>query len=214
MLPGSRITVILASQSVTVAVPDVRLQTEAQLFALLAQMELLPGIRSEEFDATVPATLLTRTSPRAGIQVARGTAIDYLVSLGAPPTPFTARSRSLLLQSSRRHRLQLRRLLRHLRPLRLQPRLPTPTAPPTPTLQPTPAPTPVTVGNYATCASLGEARTQIEAADLVVGEVFAGSTGDVDDSWQVAQQFPESGEQVQPGTQVDLLVKSPTGDCP
>jgi len=72
----------------------------------------------------------------------------------------------------------------------------------------------VTVGNYSTCGTLGEAKGQIEAADLVVGETFAGSPGDIADDWQVAQQFPEPGAQVQPGTSVDLLVKSPTDECP
>ena len=97
---------------------------------------------------------------------------------------------------------------------------PPPTAPPTdtPTPEITPLPTdtppPVTVGNYATCGSLGEAKTQIVAAGLQVGTIFPSSTGEPADDWQVAQQYPAPGEQVPPGTYVDLLVKSPTDPCP
>jgi beta-lactam-binding protein with PASTA domain len=79
---------------------------------------------------------------------------------------------------------------------------------------PTPAPTPVTVGNYSTCGTLGEAKAQIIAADLQVGDTLAGSPGEPADDWQVAQQYPAPGEQVQPGTYVDLLVKAPADPCP
>ena len=96
-----------------------------------------------------------------------------------------------------------------------------PTEPPTPTptveitLPPTPEPTPVTVGNYATCGTLGEAKNQILAADLQVGTISAMNSQEIPgDDWQVAQQYPPSGSQVPPGTYVDLLVKSPTDPCP
>lgn len=89
---------------------------------------------------------------------------------------------------------------------------PTPPIPPDPTAPPTPAPTPVTVGNYSTCVTLGEAKAQIVAADLQVGRIDPEQNAP-DDSL-VAQQFPAPGEQVQPGTFVDLLVKSPTDPCP
>ena len=217
VLPGSRVSVILASLTSTVLVPDVRLQTEAALFALLAQSELLPGLRSEEFDATVPATLLIRTNPRAGISVARGTAIDYVVSLGAPPTPSPLITSSPLITPS---------------PTPTLPPTPTPTPfatpPPPPTLQPTPtptlppptpAPTFVTVGNYAlTCEmSLSEARTEIESAGLVVGVLTNGSgvdPGPPAEDWLIYDQSPPAGTQVAPGTAVDLSVRPPAEPCP
>jgi beta-lactam-binding protein with PASTA domain len=71
------------------------------------------------------------------------------------------------------------------------------------------------VGRYIDCTlTLADARLVIAADDLVVGNVFAGSTGDVSEDWLVAQQFPEPGAQVPPGSTVDLLVKSPTDPCP
>ena len=57
-------------------------------------------------------------------------------------------------------------------------------------------------------------RPLIEGSDLVVGEIFEGSApGPYDDSWLVEQQNPLPGQQVAPGTAVDLLVKSPSDDC-
>jgi beta-lactam-binding protein with PASTA domain len=70
---------------------------------------------------------------------------------------------------------------------------------------------PITVGNYSTCGPLGEAKTQIIEAGLQVGSVFP---YEAMDDWQVAQQYPLPGEQVPPGSYVDLLVKSPADPCP
>ncbi len=84
---GTQVIVTVATGNPTVLVPDARLLTEPEFFTLLAQNSLIPGLRSEEFDLEVPIGLITRTNPRAGIEVAQGTAIDYLVSLGPPPTP-------------------------------------------------------------------------------------------------------------------------------
>ena len=199
---GAQVTVTIATQRQTVLVPDLRLSTEAQLFETLAQNNLAPGQRSETFDVEVPASLVIRTNPRAGIEVARGTAIDYIISLGPAPTatPSVPPTESPSLPPTE---------------------APTPTAPPTapptepPTPTPTPAPTPtltpVLVGNYSTCGPLGEARTQILAAGLQVGSVFPYEAAD---DWTVAQQYPLPGEEVPPGTYVDLLVKSPADPCP
>jgi serine/threonine-protein kinase len=194
---GSEVSVTIATQRQTVAVPDMRLRTEAQLFELLAQANLAPGVRSEAFDPTVPPTLVIGTSPRAGIEVARGTAIDYVVSLGAAPTASPSPTPSLS-----------------------PPPTPTPSPTPLPTEAPTvpptatPAPTPVTVGNYAaTCETLGQARAEIEAAGLVVGVVFPSPESE-DANSQVAQQYPAAGTQVPPGTQVHLYVKGAGDPCP
>jgi len=206
---GARISIVLSSRSPTVPVPDATLRTEAEFFSLLAQDELVPGIRSVEYDPTIPPTLIIRTNPRAGIDVARGTAIDYVVSLGPAPTP----TPTPLLPTPQ--------ITASPTPPPTPTQKPVVTPPPTPTLQPTepppptPVPTPVTVGRYIDCAlTLGDARTAIADDDLVVGNVFPGSAGDVADDWLVAQQFPEPGAQVQPGSTVDLLVKSPTDPCP
>src|SRR4051794_1782981 len=84
---GSEVTVTVATQKQTVPVPDLRLRTEAEAFDILAQNFLAPGERSEAYDPDVPSNLVIRTNPRAGINVARGTPIDYVISLGPAPTP-------------------------------------------------------------------------------------------------------------------------------
>ena len=206
---GSEVTVTVATQRQTVAVPDLRLRTEAEAFDILAQNNLAPGGRSESYDPEVPANLIVRTNPRAGIDVARGTAIDYVVSLGPVPTPsptpeqtpFPTLSPTVPPTDT---------------PLPPTPTpsptpTPTPSPTPTPTAPPTPSPTPVSVGNYSTCGALGEARTQLEAAGLQFGGAFPYGAAD---DWQVAQQYPLAGELVQPGTYVYLLVKPPDQPCP
>ena len=195
---GSELSVTIATQRQTVAVPDLRLRTEAEAFQLLAQANLAPGQRNEAYDPQVPATLIIGTSPRASIEVARGTAIDYTVSLGPQPTSAPTPTPSPTPQ-----------------PTATPEPTPIPTAPPTepPTAPPTPTPTPVTVGNYATCESLGQATQQITDAGLVVGYVFP-SPESGDTNSQVAQQYPAPGTLVQPGTQVYLYVKSAADTCP
>jgi beta-lactam-binding protein with PASTA domain len=77
-------------------------------------------------------------------------------------------------------------------------------------VEPTPEPTPVTVKNYQ-CLDFATARTQIEQADLRVGNVFPENT---DDSWIVREQFPVAGEQVPPGSDVSLVLDPPNTACP
>lgn len=187
---GSELSVTIATLRQTVAIPDLRLRTEAQAFEILAQFNLTPGLRSEAFDPQVPATLIVGTSPRAGIEVARGTAVDYIVSLGpaptASPTPTPSQSPIFTIAPSA---------------------TPVPTLPPTspPTAAPTPSPTPVAVGNYSTCVdTLGDVKAQLIALGLSLGSVFP---YEAQDSWLVAQQYPLPGEAVPPGTKVDLFAK-------
>jgi beta-lactam-binding protein with PASTA domain len=201
---GSELSVTIATLRQTVAVPEMRLRTEAQLFELLAQANLAPGLRTEAFDPQVPATLVTATSPRAGVEVARGTAVDYVVSLGQLPTPSPSPSPSPTFPPTEP-------------PTALITPAPTPppTAPPTPSPSPspTPSPTPITVANYSTCVdTLGQVKAAILAAGLQVGSVFPYEAQDAD--WVVAQQYPLPGEAVPPGTRVDLLAKSPADTCP
>jgi serine/threonine-protein kinase len=183
---GSELSVTIATLRQTVAIPDLRLRTEAQAFGLMAQFNLGPGLRTEAFDPQVPATLIIGTSPRAGIEVARGTAVDYVVSLGpaptASPTPTPSQSPVLTVAPSA---------------------TPIPTSPPT--SPPTPSPKPVAVGNYSTCVdTLGDVKAQLIALGLALGSVFP---YEAQDSWLVAQQYPLPGEAVPPGTRVDLLAK-------
>ena len=194
---GTELSVTIATQRQTVAVPDLRLRTEAQAFELLSQFRLTPGQRTESFDPAVPATLIIGTSPRAGIEVARGTAVDYVVSLGPEPTtaPTPTPSPPPVPTDT---------------PVGTPPPTPPPTVPPT--APPTPSPSPIAVGNYSTCVdTLGTVKAQLIADGLSLGSVFP---YEAQDSWLVAQQYPLPGEQVPPGTQVDLLARGPLETCP
>jgi beta-lactam-binding protein with PASTA domain len=191
---GTRVTVTVATRRTTVTVPDVKNRTEVELVSILLQNDLVPGTRSEEYSADVPATLVVRTNPRIGIEVARGTTIDYVLSLGPAPTPTPT-------------------------PEPTPTPSPTPSPPPPPP-SPTPTPPPVTVGNYsqAVCTiTLGSAKAKINDDHLTVGGIFSASNssfGSPDDGWLVVDQYPAQGAKVAPGTAVSLLVKS-TGDvCP
>jgi beta-lactam-binding protein with PASTA domain len=202
---GTRVSVIVATQRETVAVPDVRMRTEAEFFAIMSQANLAPGQRSEAYDSEVPPTLIVRTNPREGVQVARGTSIDYVVSLGPAPTP----SPSPLPTDS-----PLVTLPPTDPPTDAPTPEPTPEPTPVPTLPPTPEPTPtvppVTVGNYTLLPDLSQATAQIVLDGLTVGVVWpAEAAGD----WIVCLQYPSAGENVAPGTPVHLFVKEPFEAC-
>ncbi|HYI22091.1 MAG TPA: Stk1 family PASTA domain-containing Ser/Thr kinase [Candidatus Limnocylindrales bacterium] len=206
---GSRVSVNVATQGETVPVPDVRMRTEAEFFAILAQNNLAPGQRAEGYDPEVPASLIVRTNPRQGVEVARGTSIDYVVSLGPMPTPTPSPLPTDI-------------------PLTPPPTDPQPTDPPTepPTAAPTPSPTPspeptptpaptpapVPVGNYVLpfLADLGQAQAQIVTDGLQVGVVWP---SDAAADWIVCIQYPAAGELVPPGTLVHLFVKPPFDAC-
>jgi beta-lactam-binding protein with PASTA domain len=201
---GSEISVTVATHSDTVAVPDLTNRTEAELVAILLSAGLTPGTRTTDYSPDVLATNVIGTEPRAGINVAPGTVVDYVISLGPPPTPSPTESPSPT---------------------------PSPTLPPTPTPlptdsptpfvtfiiitpspgpSPTPTPTPVTVHFYADCGPLSTAEENIVNDGLTVGVIFPTQAG-LD--WQVAQQYPAPGDLVAPGTEVSLYVLDPTADC-
>jgi eukaryotic-like serine/threonine-protein kinase len=219
---GSLVSVVVATQRSTVVVPDLRLRTESELVSILNESDLQPGARSEAFDAEVSATLVVRTDPRSGIEVARGTAIDYTISLGAPPTPSpTAEPTPEITPSPTPEPTPVPPPTPEPTPPPTPEPTPEPTPPPTPTPTPTPtpeptpettpAPTPVTVGNYQLCSPVGPVKQQIVDADLELGVIWP---PEHTDDWLVAIQFPLPGEQVPPGTFVSLFVKDPIEPCP
>lgn len=204
---GSEVSVTVATQEITTVVPDLRLRTEAELERILTENQLVRGSRIDAFDPAVPATLVSSTNPRFGIEVAFGTAVDYVLSLGPEPTAAPTPS----LEPGETPGTPAPPVT---------PIIITPGPPPTPDVivitpapppPPTAAPTPVTVGNYSTCGTLGSVKDLISQSHLQVGTIFPLSAAD---DWQVAQQFPSAAEQVQPGTQVDLYVKAPGDPCP
>ncbi|HET7496620.1 MAG TPA: Stk1 family PASTA domain-containing Ser/Thr kinase [Candidatus Limnocylindrales bacterium] len=112
---GSTIRVTVAQGIEQVPMPDLRNKTEAQAVQEIVTAGLLPGIKAEAFDPTVPLGLVVSQSPAPGVVVAKGTAVDYTISKGPEPTPTPTIAPT-----------------------------PTPTPPPTapPTPPPTPTPTP------------------------------------------------------------------------
>jgi ABC-type amino acid transport substrate-binding protein len=75
----------------TVAVPDVRGDSEQDAVTALLDAGLRPGERFRRFNDSIPQGRVIRTDPAAGVQVEQGTAVDYYLSRGprpsAPPEP-------------------------------------------------------------------------------------------------------------------------------
>ncbi|HEY8199681.1 MAG TPA: Stk1 family PASTA domain-containing Ser/Thr kinase [Candidatus Limnocylindrales bacterium] len=93
--PGGQVTVTVVTGPGDVPVPVLVGQTEAAAIALLVQDGLTPGAVTEDFSDKVPDGQVISQSPQAGIIVAAGTPVDFVVSTGpeptveptAPPTP-------------------------------------------------------------------------------------------------------------------------------
>jgi eukaryotic-like serine/threonine-protein kinase len=87
---GSAVHLTIAIGAETTIVPDLRLKSEQQARTLITQAGLTIGTRTEAFDVIVPAQSIVSQSPTAGQSVAKGTAVDYVVSKGPEPTPTPA----------------------------------------------------------------------------------------------------------------------------
>ena len=117
---GATISVTVSTGKQLVAVPPLTGLTLSAAIQALATALLTPGLATTASDPLIPAGSIISTSPAAGVQVAAGTPIDYVVSSGpaASPTPTPT-------------------------PTPTPPPTPTPTPPPTPTpTLPPPPPTP------------------------------------------------------------------------
>jgi serine/threonine-protein kinase len=112
---GGQVKVTVATPPGTVAVPDLKNQTERDAITILFANRLAPGVKSESYDPVVPEGLVVSQTPTAGTPVAPQSAVDYVLSLGPEPTPSPTPSPTPT---------------------------PTPEPTPTPTPEPTPAPTP------------------------------------------------------------------------
>ena len=116
---GSTVRVTVASGVEQVPMPDLRNKTEALAVQEIVTAGLAPGAKTEAFDPTVPAGLVASQNPAPGVVVAKGSAVDYVISKGPEPTPSPTAS-----------------------PTPSPTPAPTPTPTPAPTPTPTPAPTP------------------------------------------------------------------------
>jgi beta-lactam-binding protein with PASTA domain len=120
---GSTIDVTVASGVEQVPMPDLRNKTEALAVQEIVTAGLKPGIKTEAFDPVVPIGLVVTQVPAPGVVVAKGTAVDYVISKGPEPTPSPTPTPVPT-------------------PTPTQPPTPTPEPPPTPTPPPPPTPTP------------------------------------------------------------------------
>jgi serine/threonine-protein kinase len=77
---GSTVKVTVASGVEQVPMPDLRNKTEALAVQEIVTAGLMPGIKTEAFDPTVPLGLVVNQSPAPGVVVAKGTAVDYVIS--------------------------------------------------------------------------------------------------------------------------------------
>jgi serine/threonine-protein kinase len=120
---GSTVRVAVASGLEQVPMPDLRNKTEAQAVQEIVTAGLKPGIKTEAFDPVVPIGLVVTQVPAPGVVVAKGTAVDYVISKGPEPTPTPTPTPVPT-------------------PTPTPVPTPTPTPPPTPTPEPPPTPTP------------------------------------------------------------------------
>jgi serine/threonine-protein kinase len=116
---GSTVTITVISGPGEVAVPEIRNLTELDAADVLNENELVRGVRTEAFDPVVPEGSVISQNPAPGVRVDKGSAVDYVVSLGPEPSPTPTPSPTPEPTPS-----------------------PTPEPTPTPTPEPTPTPTP------------------------------------------------------------------------
>jgi serine/threonine-protein kinase len=186
---GGTVNVTVAAGAQTVAVPDLRNQTETDAFNLLAAAGLTFGPKTEAFDPLVLAGSVISQSPPAGVLVNKGTPISYVLSKGPEPSPSIAPSAS---------------------PSPSPTPSPTPTPPPTPPPTAAPTPAPIPVGDYV-CMTVGDAKTQIVADGFTVGPVLPTDN----DAWFVNGQAPNSGTSAPPKSQITITTQeTKPGTCP
>jgi beta-lactam-binding protein with PASTA domain len=90
---GDTITYWVSSGEPQATVPDLANKTQDEAQTALADAKLLLGVVTPEPSLTVPSGLVIRQDPAAGVVVARGSAVNIVVSSGSPspsPSPSTA----------------------------------------------------------------------------------------------------------------------------
>jgi hypothetical protein len=84
---GTVVRLTLAQGSQTVVVPDLRGKPESEALNLIASAGLTIGKRSDAFDPSIPLGAIVSQDPGAGLSVAKGLSVNYVVSKGVEPTP-------------------------------------------------------------------------------------------------------------------------------
>ena len=212
---GGTVNLTMAAGPLTVSVPDLRAQAEPQAIQSIITANLVVGQRTDDFDPVVPLGAVISHDPRAGLQVPRGTAVNYVVSKGPEPSPSESASESPSESPSPS-------------PTPVPTVTPAPTPAPTP--EPTPAPTPapsssasagpsptpalLTVGDYR-CMPLADATVIITSDGFSVGSILTNPPGGgFDGTWLVQAQLPMPGEAQPAGTAVGLQLIDPLQVCP
>jgi beta-lactam-binding protein with PASTA domain/Ca2+-binding RTX toxin-like protein len=80
--PGSAVNLVVSTGPATVAVPNVVGQTQGAATTAITNAGLVVGTVTQANHATVPAGSVISSNPVAGTQVAPGSAVNLLVSLG------------------------------------------------------------------------------------------------------------------------------------
>ena len=134
---GGEVKVTIATSADSVPVPDLKNKSEQDALRAIAEAGLGFGARTEAPDSIVPAGLVSGQNPSAGVVVAKGYPIDYVISTGPEvspsesPTPSASPTPTPTLEPTPT-------------PTPEPTPTPTPEPTPTPTLEPTPTPTPET----------------------------------------------------------------------
>jgi beta-lactam-binding protein with PASTA domain len=118
---GGTVKVTLATSAALVPVPDLKSRTLSEAVQAIVDAGLRSGVVSQAPDPVVAAGLVISQNPSSGIDVAKGTAIDFVISTGPEASPSESPSPS---------------------PSPSPTPIPTPEPTPTPTPEPTPTPTP------------------------------------------------------------------------
>ena len=84
---GGTVKVTVATSADTIPVPDLKNKSESDALRAIIGAGLNPGTRTEAPDPIVAAGLVSGQSPSAGIVVAKGTPVDYVISTGPEASP-------------------------------------------------------------------------------------------------------------------------------
>ena len=93
--PGSSVSYVVSQGVEPVAVPDLVDQPEDEALAALDAAGLVAGERSEAFSDTIAAGSIASTAPAAGAEVAPGSSVSYVVSIGTAPSVVIPKVRNM-----------------------------------------------------------------------------------------------------------------------
>jgi serine/threonine-protein kinase len=94
MHKGDTIYVTVVTGQPLVEVPNLVGVTEADATKALQDAGFKLGARTDQYDSSIPAGSIISTNPKAGVDVPKGTEIDYVVSKGPEPSESPSESPS------------------------------------------------------------------------------------------------------------------------